>query len=89
MFAFLPFILGNWKAVLVGAGLLAIGGWAIHERSVFINEGEQRELKKIEDSNHDSERKADNGSTTVDLCFSNGGAWDRERGVCDHSVPGR
>jgi hypothetical protein len=85
----LVFALKYWRVWLVLAALAALSGWAVRERFKLLSEGRQQELTKIEDANNVSRKEADKGSETVEQCFDDGGAWDRDNGVCEHPSPGR
>lgn len=86
MLAFLPlvipFIVKNWKAVLIGVAVLIITMAALYERSVLIAEGEADAKAKIDQANQEEMRRANEAQDTVDGCYAIGGDWDRARGVC-------
>lgn len=83
MFA-IPLLLKNWKIVAIAAGVLLLSTWALVERHRLIVEGEQRELKKIEDANNVAQKRAQDAADTVVACDRAGGDWNRDRGVCEH-----
>ena len=85
---FLLLLLQYRKFVIAGVAIVVLSGWAIHERNKFINEGEQRELKKIEEANRASEQKADKGSQSIDDCIAAGRRWNRDDSVCERVPPG-
>ena len=71
-----------WRLAAIGAVLVSIAGFAAYEHHKLVVEGEQVELKRIEDANAAERAKAQAGSQDVDACFAAGRVWDRASGVC-------
>ena len=76
-----PFV---WRLVAIGTLVAGLAGFAAYEHHRLVVEGEQVELKRIEDANAAERKKAEEGSQEVDDCFAIAGIWDRDLGVCDH-----
>lgn len=72
----------TWRIGAAAAAIAIALGWFAWYRHSLIVEGEQTAITKIENSNRESERKANEGQTTVDDCYAAGREWDRALGVC-------
>ncbi len=79
---FIPLVLKNWRALLIGAAVLFVAGWALRERSILIERGKDEATTEIEQANQEALRRANQAQDTVDGCYATGGDWDRVRGVC-------
>lgn len=82
MLALIPFVLSNWRVFLVGGTAIAIGLWALHERTDLIHQGAQQAIEQVEKRNAQELSAADAAQSKVDGCYSGGGTWDITRGVC-------
>jgi hypothetical protein len=77
--------LTGFSAIKLGltlAAFLAVSGglaWTYH---TIKDSGVQQERARIEEANHEAERKADAGQATFDDCVRAGRVWNRARGVC-------
>ena len=78
-----------WQAWVACIVIVVIGVGLAWERHKGRQEGAERAIQMIEEGNRASERKADKGSDKVAACARDGFDWDRDRGVCDRSRPGR
>lgn len=82
MFMFAPFVLSNWRALIVALALAAVVAAGLYERHALIVQGEQDALRKVEKANAQSQTGAARAAKNVDDCFAAGGAWNRDSGEC-------
>ena len=90
--AFLLLIFGwikvvPWQVWAIVLFLLILAGAFLYERHAGYKEGAAQVEQTIEDANHASENKADQGAKTVDDCYARGGTWDRINGLCVPTGP--
>jgi hypothetical protein len=84
--------LGLRRTIEYGAAivvLIGLVGFGLYERHKLIVEGEQIANERVEKANAAAQAKAKEGQNDVASCYDSGGAWLRDRGVCDTSSPGR
>ena len=84
MLALVPLLLSNWKLFLYGGLIAGVVGYALYYRHELIVQGEQRALEQVKDANDAERDHAVAAAKNVDDCYTAGGVWDRDVGVCNH-----
>jgi hypothetical protein len=82
MIGLLGLIPGGWRVGLVAVLVALAASAALYERHVLIVEGEQKAIEQQEKANAEEAKRAAAGAKNVDDCYSAGGTWDRDSGVC-------
>ena len=75
-------LIKHWRAAAIVGGVLALLGFGAHERLKGYQQGKTSAITKIEKANDEEMRRATSAAKTVDDCYSAGGDWDRELGLC-------
>ena len=84
MLAFLSIdmLVKHWRAVAIIGCCLALIGIGAYERVKGYEQGKTSAITKIEKANDEEMRRATSAAKTVDDCYSAGGDWDRQLGLC-------
>jgi len=87
MFAIIPFMLSNWRALVLASAVMALIGSGLYYRHELILQGERDALQKVEDANARESSAAAAASQNVYDCANAGGVWDRDAGKCVPNHP--